>query len=47
VDDFDLNETPATAPAYDPAKCLERLGKLTASKAGSWADSKPAASRPT
>ncbi len=26
-------ETPAIAPAYDPAKCLDRLGKLTASKA--------------
>lgn len=35
MDNFDLNETaPAVAPAYDPAKCLERLGKLTASKAG-------------
>lgn len=33
MDNFDM-ETPAAAPAYDPAKCLERLGKLTASKAG-------------
>lgn len=33
MDNFDM-EAPAVAPAYDPAKCLERLGKLTASKAG-------------
>lgn len=34
MDTFDLNdERPAIVPAYDPAKCLERLGKLTASKA--------------
>lgn len=35
MDTFDLNESPAAVPAkYDPATCLERLGKLTASKAG-------------
>ena len=35
MDNFDLNDTaPASVPAYDPARCLERLGKLTASKAG-------------
>lgn len=36
MDDFsfmDARESPAPAVAYDPAKCLERLGKLTASKA--------------
>lgn len=35
MDTFDLNESPVAVPAkYDPATCLERLGKLTASKAG-------------
>ena len=34
MDDFDLTDAPVKPAQYDPSKCLERLGKLTASKAG-------------